>query len=128
VLRQLRFGSALSVACRQAGIVPSTFWRWRKKWPRIAELADRLIASRIGLVEDALFQACVQDRNMTAIIFFLTNRAGDKWADRRALVNNTNVFNAKAEVPKDAEGESIGSALARIDKIRESLIPPGDPK
>lgn len=128
VLRQLRQGSAILVACKAAGMAPSTFYRWRKKNPRMAELADALVAVRINVVEDALYQACIQDRNISAIIFFLTNRASEKWADRRAVVNNTNVFNAKGEAAKDGQGDSIESTLARIDKIRASLIPPSDDK
>ena len=128
VLRQLRKGSAILMACHIAGVVPSTFYRWRKKYPRIAELTESIISSRISVVEDALFDACTKDRNISAIIFFLTNRAGDKWADRRALVNNTNVFNAKNEVPKNGPGDTVESVLARIDKLRESLIPPSDEK
>ena len=128
VLRQLRKGSAILKACEVAGMAPSTFYRWRKKNPRMSDLCDAIIGVRINVVEDALFMAATVDRNISAIIFFLTNRAGDKWADRRALVNNTNVFNAKNEVPKNGPGDTVESVLARIDKLRASLIPPSDEK
>lgn len=126
VLRSLARGTAIVMACANAGIAPSTFWRFRQKHPRIQALTDSLVSSRIQVVEDALFTAATVDRNMTAIIFFLTNRAGDKWADKRALVNNTNVFSPKTEVAKNGEGDSVESVLERIDRFRADLIPPSD--
>jgi len=36
----------------------------------------------IELVEDALIQTCLKG-NLGAIVFYLTNRASDRWADRR---------------------------------------------
>lgn len=128
VLRQLRKGSHILKACESVGMAPSTFYRWRQKNPRMAELTESLVIGSITAVEDALYQACVQDRNISAIIFFLTNRADDRWKDRRALVNNTNVFNAKNEAPKNGPADTVESVLARIDKLRESLIPPSDEK
>lgn len=124
VLRNLRNGSSISLSCKNAGITASTFWVWRKREPRIADMAEAIADSRIQLVEDALFTNCLKG-NVTAQIFFLTNRASAKWADRRALVNNTNVFNAKSEAMKYG-GESIESTLQRIDDIRRSLVPPSD--
>jgi hypothetical protein len=115
-------------ACNAAGVGYSTFWRWRKKSERLDLLVDAIIAGRIAIVEDSLFMACTVDRNISAIIFFLTNRASEKWADRRALVNNTNIFNAKNEAAKNGEGDSVESVLKRIDSLRASLIPPSDAK
>jgi hypothetical protein len=126
VLRQLRKGSAILKACEVAGMAPSTFYRWRKKNPRMSDLCDAIIGVRINVVEDSLFMAATVDRNISAIIFFLTNRAGDKWADRRALVNNTNIFSPKTEAVKNGEGDSVESVLERIDRFRADLIPPGD--
>ena len=127
VLRALAKGSAISFACKHADLGVTTFWNIRQKAPRIEALAQRLIQSRIQTVEDCLFQACI-DKNVSAIIFFLTNRAGDRWADRRALVNNTNVFNAKGEAAKDGQSDTVETVLERIDRIRASLIPPSDAK
>ena len=126
VLRQIRNGSHILHACKIAGMNSSTFYRWRKKHPRMADLCEALIAVRVNVVEDALYQACVEDRNISAIIFFLTNRAGEKWADRRALVNNTNIFNAKGEAAKDGKSESVESIFKRMDGYRKDLIPPSD--
>jgi len=123
VLRGIAKGNTISLACENAGITATTFWLWRKKDARLAELTDGLILSRIQTVEDKLFNQCVNG-NMTAIIFFLTNRCPERWSDRRALVNNTNVFNARSESGKMDASESIEKVLGRIDAIRSSLIPP----
>jgi hypothetical protein len=126
VLRGIAKGNTISLACEKAGIVPSTFWLWRKKFPRIANLTDGIIASRIQVVEDSLFESCVNG-NVTAMIFFLTNRCPERWADRRALVNNTNVFNARNQIPvKDEPEETVEQILAKIDKMREDMIPPDE--
>jgi hypothetical protein len=127
VLRGIAKGSSIAFACKNAEIGTTAFWMWRKKHPRIEQLTTRLIMSRVQMVEDSLFQACL-DKNVSAIIFFLTNRAGDVWADRRALVNNTNVYNAKGEAAKNGEGDSVETILERMDRIRETLIPPSDAK
>lgn len=127
VLRGIAKGNTISLACEMAGISPTTFWMWRKKWPRISELTESLILSRIQTVEDKLFNQCVNG-NMTAIIFFLTNRCPERWADRRALVNNTNVFNARNAPAKDESQESVEAIFSRIESIRASLIPPDGTK
>jgi len=125
VLRNLKAGTSIALSCEKANVGRTTFHSWRKKEPRLAALAEAIIGSRVEMVEDALFQACM-DKNITAIIFFLTNRTGDKWADKRALVNNTNIFSPKKEVAKNGEGDSVESVLERIDRFRADLIPPGD--
>jgi hypothetical protein len=125
VLRGLAKGSSIAFACKHADIGTTTFWNIRQKNARIEALAKRLIESRIQTVEDSLFQACI-DKNVTAIIFFLTNRAGDRWADRRALVNNTNVFNAKGEAAKNGQDDTAESIFKRIDSYRQDIIPPTD--
>lgn len=127
VLRGIAKGNTISLACENAGITATTFWLWRKKWPRISALTESLIVSKIQTVEDKLFNQCVNG-NMTAIIFFLTNRCPERWADRRALVNNTNVFNARNAPAKDESQESVEAIFSRIESIRASLIPPDGAK
>jgi len=93
ILEALKVGNGFRNACKMAGIDASTFWLWRKKNRRLDSIVLAITDSRIQFVEDAVFKAACEG-NMTAMIFFLTNRAPGRWADRRALVNNTNVFAA----------------------------------
>lgn len=126
VLRGIASGNTISLACEKAGISATTFWLWRKKFPRIATLTDGLITSRIQTVEDSLFESCLGG-NVTAMIFFLTNRCPERWADRRALVNNTNVYNARSgTLPKDEPEQTVEQILAHIDKMREDMIHPDE--
>ena len=125
VLRGIAKGNTISLACEKAGITAMTFWNWRKKHPRIAALTDGIIMSRVQNVEDSLFESCVKG-NVIAIIFFLTNRCPERWSDRRALVNNTNIYNARSMPAKDEPEETVEQILARIDKMREDMIPPDE--
>ena len=125
VLRSLRKGQSIVQACKNSDVGTCTFWKWRKAEPRIAALCEAIMESRIQMVEDALFTACLE-RNMTGIIFFLTNRHHEKWQDRRALVNNTNIFSAKIEGDKDGQANTIDATFKRIDDLRASLIPPSN--
>lgn len=90
-LRKIRIaveqGSGLWKACRAMNMSPTTLWRWRKKDRRIDNYIEAAVSGQIQAVEDALFKTALEG-NTTAQIFYLTNRAGDKWKDRRASVNN----------------------------------------
>ena len=92
IRRELEAGNNLAVAIRRAGMRSyTTIEKWRKKRPLIdrylSACIDRKDTRRINTVEDALFKSAIEG-NTTAQIFFLTNRAPDKWKDRRAVVNN----------------------------------------
>jgi hypothetical protein len=91
---ELESGAQLLVSERRAGVKsPQTVQAWRKKSPRIdryiTACINRCENKRVVIVEDALAKAA-QEGNTTAMIFFLTNRCPERWADRRAIVNNTN--------------------------------------
>lgn len=97
VLKQLRGelenGTQLLVAQRRSGLRSTfTLHSWRKKWPRIDRYVkaceERCDHKRVSIAEDALIKAA-SEGNTTAMIFFLTNRCPERWADKRAVVNNT---------------------------------------
>lgn len=85
ILKQIRKnlgdGGALYNSAKAAGISIMTLWLWRKKWRRIDNYINTIMESRVSLVEDALYKNALKD-NITAQIFFLKNRASDKWKDR----------------------------------------------
>ena len=64
----------VEVACRQAGVPRSTYYRWRKSDEDFALACDAALEESTGrindLAESQLIQA-IKDQNMTAIIFWL---------------------------------------------------------
>lgn len=90
---ELEGGTQLLVAQKRVGLRSTyTLHSWRKKWPRVDRYVkaceERCDKKRIVIVEDALAKLA-SEGNATAIIFFLTNRCPERWADKRAVVNNT---------------------------------------
>lgn len=88
-------GATIACICKHMGTTPKTFYSWCEKSPLIKEAVRRGIDETIENVENALYLACVQDRNIKAITFFLTNRAPDRW---RLKTENTNFNNEVIEI------------------------------
>lgn len=80
VIQSLENGASISVACKSAGISRMTFWRWKNEKPENSERYYSIIDSRTSVVEDALYNNAVKG-NVTAQIFWLKNRATDRWKD-----------------------------------------------
>ena len=67
---------------RNIGIVRSTLSEWKKKRPSIAASLDTGKLAADTIVENALYRrACAGD--VTACIFWLTNRQPDRWQNKR---------------------------------------------
>ena len=64
------------------GIGESTLYERQKKDPEFLEAIKKGKAKGIGTITNALFQSG-KGGNVTAQIFYLKNRAPDKWKDRR---------------------------------------------
>ena len=121
ILASLKKGSSIYSACNGAGINVTTFWRWRLKSPKLEKLVGVILESQITIVEDALYGEAVKG-NPVAMIFFLTNRAGDKWKDRRALVNNINAIKIGdgKRVDREFTGVERDEELRLIEFLRNS--------
>ena len=79
IIKSLAGASSITDACRKADIGRDAFYRWLitdKKFKEDIKVAQD---SRVGVVEDALFISAVKDKNVTAQIFLLCNRAKDFW-------------------------------------------------
>ncbi len=64
----------VEVACNQAGVPRSTYYRWRKRDEVFAEACDEAIEESTGRINDlaeSQLIAAIKDQNMTAIIFWL---------------------------------------------------------
>jgi len=80
-LESLEGGVSISDACKAANISRNTIWEWRKKLKRFDNKVNSIIDSRTQSVEDALFSSAVKG-NVAAQIFWLKNRAKDRWKDK----------------------------------------------
>ena len=127
ILKCLRGGKTIEESCKAAGISTFTLWNWRKHWEKLDKAVRNAIDGCIQIVEDSLFKAA-RDGNMTAIIFFLTNRYPEKWADKRAIINNK-ILNAnmqKSDVQKNdvqlpEEDERLQDEL--LSKLEKFTLP-----
>ena len=81
VLESVSSGVSMAKGCKAAGIDFSTFWRWRKESKELDKKVIDIIEGRTQVVEDALFASALKG-NVTAQIFWLKNRAPDRWKDR----------------------------------------------
>ncbi len=80
ILRNLMDGGTVSSACKAVEVSRETFYKWYRQDEKFAKAVDDAQNSRIQHVEDSLYSAAVRG-NVTAQIFFLCNRAKDKWVN-----------------------------------------------
>ena len=72
------------------GISVSTVYDWMNKNPEIAAAIKKGRDKSIDMVENALFKSAING-NVTAMIFYLKNRAPERYKDR--VDNNINTDN-----------------------------------
>ncbi len=74
LLAKLRVTPIVEVACKQAGVPRSTFYRWCKDDSEFADACDDAIDQSAGMINDMaesqLINA-IKEKNMTAIMFWL---------------------------------------------------------
>jgi hypothetical protein len=75
-------GSTVQEIADCIGIARSTFYRRMEEREDIQDALKRGRSKGLAVVENALFQAA-KNGNVTAMIFYLKNRAPDRWRDRR---------------------------------------------
>lgn len=78
IIVSLKNGATVAAACQGANIVRSTFYQWYKQDPAFGKKVDEAQESRVQHVEDALYKNAITG-SLTAQIFFLCNRAPEKW-------------------------------------------------
>jgi len=153
ITKSLDNGASLTAACKGVGIRFVTLWRWRKDNPKIDAFIQKALDNQIQIVEDALFKRATGYRyeevtkereesasekriakvvvkevlpDTTAQIFYLTNRAPEKWKDRRALVNNTVINNPKDSKRKDPFKDIPVPVLKRMVDQSEGKVDDGN--
>ena len=80
-LKSLEGGVSVLKASKEASIDYKTIWNWRKDDKEFNNEVIAILDSRIMIVEDALFLSAVKG-NLGAQIFWLKNRAKDRWKDK----------------------------------------------
>ena len=81
VLKSLASGTSFLKACKAADIDQSTFWLWRQADKKLDKRVLEVLDSRTQTVEDALYSNALKG-NVIAEIFWLKNRASDRWKDK----------------------------------------------
>lgn len=89
-LKSLEGGVSVLKASKAADIDYKTIWRWRRDDEEFNENVMVILDSRIMIVEDALFLNAAKG-NLGAQVFYLKNRARDRWKDRFPEDINLNV-------------------------------------
>ena len=83
-LEWLAQGHTQGYICKALGVSRWTIQRWRQKDLAFAEKEEAIKNIRLEAVEDSLFAQAL-DGNTTACIFWLKNRAPEKWRDVQRL-------------------------------------------
>lgn len=76
LLEKLTKSPIVEVACKQADIPRSTYYRWRKSDEQFKLDCDEAIEQSSGIINDmaeSQLISAIKEKNMTAIIFWLKN-------------------------------------------------------
>ena len=100
VLDCMKAGNDHQTALKKAHISRTAWWNWEQINPRLKRLREAAFEQcenvRAITCENKLFEK-IKNGLATPVetIFFLTNRLPERWKDRRAVINNTNVNSVK---------------------------------
>lgn len=116
ILDSMDAGASRTAACQAAGIARSAFYTWIGDDPEFAAEVEERWTTSIMAVEDAVFRAATDPEkpNMTAAIFFLLNRAPERWQDRR----NLNVTH-QVDAERLERIEQMAERLGVLDEVRK---------
>lgn len=103
-LLSLEGGASITDSCEAAQVSRATIWRWRKRSKGFNNKTLAIIDSRTQSVEDALYATALKG-NVIAQIFWLKNRASDRWKDVKEVggsleLTYANLVKAKKEREK----------------------------
>jgi hypothetical protein len=78
-------GTSVKSACNAINITPKSYYNHRVEDADFAKKVDNIMDNiRVPFAEDALF-SLINDRNLGAIKFFLSQRGGRRWNDSRVV-------------------------------------------
>lgn len=113
LLQRLHKTPIVEVACNQAGVPRSTYYRWRKRDEAFAEECDAAIEESTGRINDlaeSQLISAIKEQNMTAIIFWLKHHH-NRYATR---VEVSAKFKNEALTP---EQEAVVQAALRLSGL-----------
>ena len=123
LLQALTKSPIVEVACKQANIPRSTYYRWRKDDEHFAEACDVALeesAGRINDLAESQLISAIKDQNMTAIVFWLKHHHR---AYRTRIEVDANIKqDQQALTPEQAEMVAQALRLAGLTKL-----PKGEP-
>ena len=77
-------GANVSAACSEVGISRTTWYKYKDKWPEFEALYGEACKKSVDNVESSLYRQAIEG-NITACIFYLTNRDPERWKHRNSL-------------------------------------------
>ncbi len=120
LLRCLSKTPIVEVACKQANIPRSTYYRWSKDDEDFAEACDMAIeesAGRINDLAESQLISAIKDGNMTGIVFWLKHHHK---AYRTRIELDANIKqDQQALTPEQAEMVAQALRLAGLTKLPE---------
>jgi len=86
ILADLRGGHSLLSCCKAANIDPHTFYNWMEQDPKLKAEVNAVRDSRHLLVEETVYGRIISGKASPAeIIFYLKNRAPERWKDKQRV-------------------------------------------
>jgi len=120
LLERLAKTPIVEVACKQAGVPRSNYYRWRKDDEEFAKACDETIEQSAGLINDmaeSQLIAAIKDRNLTAIIYWLKHHHAT-YAPRIEL--DAHIHTDRQELtPEQAEIVAQALRLAGLTRLPE---------
>jgi ACT domain-containing protein len=115
LIKKLLLTPLVEVACKQANVARSTYYRWRKVDQKFADAANEALEISAGIINDlaeSQLIAAIKDQNLGAITFWLRNNH-TKYSDKLKLTADIQVTNQLTE----AQEASITKVLLLADII-----------
>lgn len=98
-------GLAQYQIAKALGVCFNTFKKYRESDPAVSDALKRGEAAAVGEVENALYKSAING-NLGAQVFFLKNRASDRWKDRTEQVRTVHAATA-ADLTDDELAEAV---------------------
>lgn len=120
LLARLTKSPIVEVACKQANVPRSTYYRWRKDDEVFAEACDVALeesAGRINDLAESQLISAIRDQNMTAIIFWLKHH--HKAYRTRIELDAHIKQDQQALTPEQADMVAQALRLAGLTKLPE---------
>lgn len=110
LLNYLRAGLHKETAARSAGIDPSTFYDWQRRFPQFSEAVEKAVSDAEAILVGKIQQAASEGKNWTAAAWMLERRHPDRWARSDRLQIQGEI---RAEVTLAGLRDAVAASRAR---------------